>query len=93
MTKSISIGIIGDFNPDSPSHVATDQAIQDAAANLSLEVKIDWLPTLSFRKKSAKTTINQFKGLFAASTPYRDTEADIKGIRLAREMNIPFLGT
>ena len=93
MTKSISIGIIGDFNPESPSHVATDQAIQDGAAYLSLEVKIDWLPTLSFRKKSAKTTINQYKGLFAASTPYRDTESAIKGIRLAREMNIPFLGT
>jgi CTP synthase (UTP-ammonia lyase) len=36
----------------------------------------------------------QYQGLFAApGTPYFFADGAIKGIRLAREMNIPFLGT
>ena len=92
--KSITIGIIGDFDKTKPSHPATNEALQHAAALLSLDIKIDWLPTLSFKKKSVKTTIGQYQGLFASpGSPYRSMEGAIKGIRLARELNIPFIGT
>jgi len=45
MTNSISIGIIGDFNPEKPSHIATDAALKHAADFLSLNVKTEWLGT------------------------------------------------
>ena len=94
MTKSISIGIIGDFNPEKPSHIATDAALKHAADFLSLDVKTEWLGTGNLRRKSVKDTIGQYQGLFAApGTPYFFADGAIKGIKLAREMNIPFLGT
>ena len=91
--KSITIGIIGDFDKTEPSHIATNAALQHAAVFLSLDVKIDWLPTPSFRKKTIKTTISRYHGLFASPCSPRNTEAAIKGIGLAREINIPFIGT
>jgi CTP synthase (UTP-ammonia lyase) len=94
MKNKIAFGIIGDFDQTKPSHIATNEAIRHAANHLSLDVKIDWLPTPSFRKKSIKTTIGQYQGLFASPcSPYKNMEGAIKGIRLAREMNIPFMGT
>jgi len=94
MTNSISIGIIGDFNPEKPSHIATDAALKHAADFLSLNVKTEWLGTGNLRRKSVKDTVGQYQGLFAApGTPYFFADGAIKGIRLAREMNIPFLGT
>jgi CTP synthase (UTP-ammonia lyase) len=93
MRNLITIGIIGDFNPDKPSHTATDAAIKQAADLLSLDVKTEWLATGNLRKKSLKETILQYQGIFAAPTLYFFADGAIKGIRLAREMNIPFLGT
>ena len=94
MAKSITIGIIGDFDETKPSHIASNEALRHAADHLSLDVKIDWLPTPSFRKKSLKITIGQYHELFASpGSPYRSMEGAIKGIRLARELNIPFIGT
>jgi CTP synthase (UTP-ammonia lyase) len=94
MGKSITIGIIGDFDKTKPSHIATNEALQHAARYLALDVKVDWLQTPSFRKKTIKNTISQYNGLFASpGSPYRNMEGSIKGIRLAREMNIPFIGT
>ncbi len=93
MRKSIAIGIIGDFNPDSSSHIATNQALGDAAAFLGLDIKIDWLPTSSFQKKTARNLAQKYNGLIAGSSPYQSEEGIIKGISLAREMNIPFIGT
>jgi CTP synthase (UTP-ammonia lyase) len=94
MTNSIFIGIIGDFNPKKSSHIATDSALKHAADFLSLNVKPEWLGTGNLRRKSVKDTIVQYQGLFAApGTPYFFADGAIKGIRLAREMNIPFLGT
>jgi CTP synthase (UTP-ammonia lyase) len=94
MGKSITIGIIGDFNANSFSHIATNQAIQHAATHLALKVKVDWLPTPSFQKNSIQNTISQYNGLFASpGSPYRNMEGAIEGIKLAREMNLPFIGT
>jgi CTP synthase (UTP-ammonia lyase) len=93
MKNVITIGIIGDFDNNKPSHIDTNAALQHAAAFLSLDVKIEWLGTGNLRRKSVKDTIGQYRGLLAAPTPYLFADGAIKGIRLGREMNIPFLGT
>jgi CTP synthase (UTP-ammonia lyase) len=94
MNRIITIGIIGDFDKTKPSHIATNKAIEHAAKVLALDVKIDWLPTPSFHKKTVKTTISRYNGIFASpGSPYQDMKGAIRGIRLARETNIPFAGT
>jgi CTP synthase (UTP-ammonia lyase) len=94
MPNSINIGIIGDFDENKPSHIATNSALLHAAGFLSIALKIDWLGTGNLRKKSTKDTIGQYQGLLAApGTPYFFADGAVKGIKLAREMNIPFLGT
>jgi hypothetical protein len=39
------IGIIGEFNPDSPLHLATTEAIRHSFARHGIQPSIDWLPT------------------------------------------------
>ena len=94
MGKSITIGIIGDFNTNSFSHIATNQAIQHAATHLALKVKVDWLPTPSFMTSTVKSIIDKYDGLIASpGSPYQSMDGAIKGIQTAREMNFPFIGT
>lgn len=93
MGKSITIGIIGDFDIHSSSHIATNQAIQHAATHLALKVKADWLPTSSFMQSSVQDIRGKYDGLIASSSPYQSMDGAIKGIQTAREMNIPFIGT
>ena len=42
---AIRIGIIGDYQPASPSHQATEAALQHAAGHLGLPLEVAWLPT------------------------------------------------
>ncbi len=45
MARRVSVGVIGDFNPEFPPHVATNAALQHAAAALSVQVDVHWLDT------------------------------------------------
>jgi len=86
--KTIKIGIIGDFNPQNPTHVATNDGIGHAAEVLSIPIEAVWLPT--------NQTANHadYHGLFGSpGSPYRSFDGALSGIRFAREKSIPFLGT
>ncbi len=39
----MQLAIIGDFNPDFPSHVATNDAIRHAAQQLNIEPVYQWV--------------------------------------------------
>ena len=47
MNRTIRIGIIGDFDPKSPYHRATNDALSHAARAVSLSLDCSWLPTPS----------------------------------------------
>jgi CTP synthase (UTP-ammonia lyase) len=82
------IGIIGDFNPENPTHVATDEGIQHAAAVLGKEIESVWLPT------DQPVDYKDFDGLLGSpGSPYRSFDGALAGIRYARENAIPFIGT
>lgn len=94
MNGIIAIGIIGDFDKTHPSHIATNEAIAHAAKGLAIDVKIEWLPTVSFTKGIVKRAIGKFDGIIASTgSPYKSMDGMIKAIRAAREMNLPFIGT
>jgi CTP synthase (UTP-ammonia lyase) len=88
MAASIRIGIIGDFNPDNATHVATDNGLQHAAEYLGVAIESEWLPT----ERAAE--YENFQGLLCSpGSPYCNFDGALAGIRYARENGVPFLGT
>jgi CTP synthase (UTP-ammonia lyase) len=95
MKRSVRIGIIGDFEPTYPSHLATNEALGHAAGALSVTLDFAWLPTLSLADGGdIETTLGQYDGLWCApGSPYQSMEGALEGIRFAREHDRPFVGT
>ena len=94
MSRSLCVGIIGDFRPNSPSHAATNAALDHAAGALSVTLTCSWLPTPSLEGASSETTLEQFDALWCApGSPYASMEGALRAIRFAREGDWPFLGT
>lgn len=89
MTNTIEIGIIGDYDPSNPAHVATNEGIAHAAEFLpSHTVSAIWLPT------DQRHRFDDFQGLICSpGSPYKSLEGALRGIQCARETTIPFLGT
>ena len=84
----LKIGIIGDFNPANPTHVATNSGIQHAADALGEPIEAVWLPT------DQPHELTKYQGLLGSpGSPYRSLEGALAGIRFARENQIPFIGT
>jgi len=92
MKQSIKTGIIGDFNPDYPSHIATNEAIIHAGDVLGISVETQWVPTKALEKQLA--ILAQFDGLWCSpGSPYQSMEGALQAIRFAREHDYPFVGT
>jgi len=88
MRGAIRIGVIGDFDAQNATHVATNTSLQHAAEALGQEVETVWVPTAERQNLAA------YNGLLCSpGSPYRDMEGAIRGIRFARENGVPFLGT
>ncbi|MGA8541845.1 MAG: hypothetical protein WB566_20240 [Terriglobales bacterium] len=94
VTEPLRIGILGDFNPQSRSHYATNDSLQHAGRKLQLTVESAWLPTPSLLERRAAEVLDSFDGLFAAAgSPYKSFDGMLKGIEFARVHDRPFLGT
>lgn len=92
MKKSVKIGIIGDFNPDYPSHIATNEAINHAGDALEIFVEVQWLPTKAIEKQPENLSL--YDALWCSpGSPYQSMEGALQAIRFAREQDYPFLGT
>ena len=93
MKQSVKIGIIGEFNPKYPSHIATNEAINHAGNALEISVEVQWLPTPAIEKQQP-ATLEQFDALWCSpGSPYQSMEGALQAIRFAREQDYPFLGT
>jgi len=94
LKPAVNIGIIGDFDRDKVSHIATNDAIAQAAKHLAIKAIVKWLPTTSFMQSTAVVNIDKYDGIIASpGAPYKSMDGAIKGIQEAREKNIPFIGT
>mgnify|MGYP001040865128 FL=1 len=93
MRRRITVGVIGDFNPQYDSHTATNLALRHAAIRLEASIDVEWIPTPSL-EKHVEGKIDKFDVLLCApGSPYRSMNGALNGIRFARESNRPFLGT
>ncbi len=93
MESDLSIGVIGEFDPEFPPHPATNAAIEHSAAALGARVEVRWLDTVSLENCEA-TELAGFDALWCApGSPYRSLDGAVRAIRFGREAGLPFLGT
>jgi CTP synthase (UTP-ammonia lyase) len=94
VSNPVRIGILGDFNPEFPSHHATNAALQHAAAKLHLRLESQWIPTPSLVDTGSGKILEGFDGLWASpGRPYKSFDGMLQGIEFARRRDWPFLGT
>jgi CTP synthase (UTP-ammonia lyase) len=94
MADAIQIGVLGDYNPDSPTLPSLEQSIQHAAAELKISVQTTWLPTDSLLETNLDHKLESFDGLWAApGSPYKSFDGILRGIEFARRRDWPFVGT
>jgi CTP synthase (UTP-ammonia lyase) len=94
MDRPLRVGVIGDYDPSRPSHIATNQALSHAAGALSVGVEVAWLPTPLLDKVQDETMLSACDALWCApGSPYANMRGALRAIRFARERDWPFLGT
>jgi len=94
MEREMKIAIIGDFEPERPSHKATNEALRHAAEALSLAFVTDWLPTTSLETEAGTAKLEKYHAIFCApGGPYKNMTGALEAIRFARERGWPFIGT
>ena len=89
--RAVSIGLVGDFNPDVTAHRAIPLALQLAAERTGIEVDYQWLDTDLIQSAQE---VRLFDGLWCVpGSPYHNMAGALIAIRHAREHAVPFLGT
>ncbi len=93
MREAIRVGIIGDYDPDKPSHSATEKALDHAAEPLGAFVETEWLPTELLEERATEEE-KRFDAFWCApGSPYTSMSGAIEMIRVVRESEKPFIGT
>jgi CTP synthase (UTP-ammonia lyase) len=94
MKVEVKVGVIGDYDPNLRFHIATNEALDDAARALSVPVASSWLPTRPLANGFDGTTLKQFDALWCApGSPYKSMDGALQSIQFARETGWPFVGT
>ena len=92
--KPIRIGILGDFNPEYHSHLATNASLQQAGRALGRSVESEWVPTPSLLEPGTDKTMARFDGLWISpGSPYKSMLGMLAGIERARLGNWPLVAT
>ena len=94
MNHRIQVGIVGDYDPQRLSHLATNEALEHTAKVLNAPLDIVWIATPTPRDVDHKAILSHYDALWCApGSPYESTEGALAAIRYAREQKVPFLGT
>ncbi len=67
MNQQVEVGIIGEYDPNRRYHIATNEALNHAAAALSVSLKSSWISTQSLSNISVESTLKPFHALLCAS--------------------------
>ncbi|MFC1912081.1 hypothetical protein ACFLXG_02875 [Chloroflexota bacterium] len=92
--ETINIYLIGDYEPDYPSHRATVEALRHSAEHIPTKINISWIPTSSLQEEGWKESLIGVDGLWLTpGAPYQSQEGAHRSISFARERKIPFFAT
>lgn len=83
------LGIIGDYNANNASHVATNSAFDHVNAGFGYE----WVDTERIEPEFEAITQSYNGFLISPGSPYKSMEGVLKIIQYARTHNMPTLGT
>lgn len=84
------LSILGDYNPSSETHIATNSAINHSQKMLGNNLNSVWISTDDISEDILKSS-HGF--LVAPGSPYKNMEKIISAIEYARVNHIPILGT
>jgi CTP synthase (UTP-ammonia lyase) len=88
--RSTTIAVVGDYGAERPTHKATQQALEHA---VQPPLRFEWLATEAAAGME-DAELASFAGLLVApGSPYRNMDGALKAIRVAREREVPLLGT
>jgi len=94
MNTHVSIGVVGDYNPEFHTYPAIANALEHSAIKLGLTVSVEWVPTPSLAPPGSEKMLEGFDGLIAApGSPYRNFDGMLRAIEFARNRKWPFSGT
>jgi CTP synthase (UTP-ammonia lyase) len=84
------IGVIGDFVPGFEPHESIAGAVGHSAAALGVETEVRWLDTPLLEH----CDLDEYDALWCApGSPFKSLDGTLRGIRFARERDLPFIGT
>ncbi|KZC99383.1 MULTISPECIES: CTP synthase [unclassified Thalassospira] len=90
---TVTIALVGDYNPNVTAHQAIPKALDLAAENLGITVTFDWVATSDIDCPDAKI-LDGYNGIWCVpASPYQSFDGALAAIRRARENQIAFLGT
>ena len=95
MMNALAIAIVADFDSASRSHIATNGALAHSAKALGLNLEPTWIATSDLADGNiAAKRVAKFAGLWIGpGSPYASMDGALSAIRVARERQIPLLGT
>ncbi|MCP4401746.1 MAG: hypothetical protein GY801_31155 [bacterium] len=93
MEEQITIAVIGDFESQRASHIATNEALQHAADVVASSIDIQWLATQVMEDDFEKQGLENFDGIWGAPGVPESSPGAIATIRFAREKGVPYVGT
>lgn len=84
------IGVVGDYQPANPTHLATTEGLEHTGHALGLDTSVTWLATDTL----TSAELARMDGLLIApGSPYASMTRALDAIRFARENDVPLLGT
>jgi len=90
----VTVGVIGDFDPEKRSHRAIDAALAHAAAASSIVLDARWVPTPSLTGAAAVPRLEGYDSFWIApGSPYESLDGALRAIRFARERDWPLVAT
>lgn len=92
-SHTIKLAIIGDFDPSSESHQATNEAIGHAAGPAGITGAYDWIATDTIHKRFNEIIQTYTSFWIAPGSPYRSMSGVLDIIQYARTHKLPILGT
>lgn len=88
---SLHIGLVGDRNDDIVAHRAIPLSLEMASAACGVQIDVSWTGTDRIGDGAA---LAELDGVWCVpGSPYLDVEGALTAIRMARERQLPFLGT
>jgi CTP synthase (UTP-ammonia lyase) len=84
------VGVIGDLIPGFEPHEAIGAAVEHSGGALGAGAEVRWLDTPTVEH----CDLAEFDALWCApGSPYKSLDGALRGIRFARENDVPFIGT